>query len=143
MGVLDCIVIGYNDVPYSRLANKHKPLEWYSGKYSTFRSNSVLVNGERKNYMELLNHVIEQSHGVNPRFNAFELPGLERRRLATFQTRFLHPDHVHADRAELFVSMLLLHLPGDFRRTHAGQHRHHSQRAASAGRSRAQVHRFR
>src|SRR5947209_15636941 len=76
MQPLDCIVIGYNDVPFSQLADKHKPLEWYSGKYSALKSNSVLVGGERKNYMELLNHTITQTHGSDPRFNAFELPNL-------------------------------------------------------------------
>src|SRR4051794_13684090 len=76
MESLDCIVIGYNDMPFSQLAAKHKPLEWYSGKYSALRSNSVLVDGERKNYMELLNHVITRNHGVNPEFNSFEMPNL-------------------------------------------------------------------
>jgi len=85
MSTLDCVVIGYNDIPYFKLADKHKPLEWYSGKYSTFRSNSVLVDGKRKNYMELLNYCIEHTHGVDPEFNAFELPNLG----AIYLTSFL------------------------------------------------------
>jgi p-methyltransferase len=86
VGTLDCIIIGYNDVPFSRLADKHKPLQKYSATYNELKTNSVLVGGERKNYMELLNHVIEQSRGVNPHFNAFELPNLG----ASYLTSFLH-----------------------------------------------------
>lgn len=87
MGVLDCVVIGYNDVPFSKLAEKHKPLQKYSATYNELKTNSVLVGGERKNYMELLNHVIEQGHGVNPRFNAFELPNLGGIYLTSFLRR--------------------------------------------------------
>src|SRR5437763_1270542 len=76
MQPLDCIVIGYNDVPFSQLADKHKPLQKYSATYNELKTNSVLVGGERKNYMELLNHTITQTHGSDPRFNAFELPNL-------------------------------------------------------------------
>lgn len=86
MGTLDCIVIGYNDVPFSRLAEKHKPLQKYSATYNEIKTNSVLIDGERKNYMELLNHVIKQTHAVNPQLNAFELPNLG----AIYLTSFLH-----------------------------------------------------
>ena len=76
MSVLDCIVIGYNDVPVSRLAEKHKPLKEYSGVYGELKTNSVLLNGARRDYMELFNHAITKTHGSNPNLNAFEVPNL-------------------------------------------------------------------
>src|SRR5215208_5445558 len=87
MGTLDCIVVGYNDVPFSRLAEKHKPLQKYSATYNELKTNSVLIGGERKNYMELLNHVIKQTHGVNPQLNAFELANLGASYLTSFLRR--------------------------------------------------------
>lgn len=85
MSALDCIVIGYNDVPLSRLAEKHKPFQEHSGMYGELKTNSVLLGGRRKDYMELLNHVIEQNHGFDPNFNAFEVPNLG----ATYLTNYL------------------------------------------------------
>lgn len=82
---LDCVVIGYNDVPFVRLAEKHRPLQRYSGTYSELKTNSVLLGGERKNYMELLNHEVEKARGVNPQLNAFEMPNLG----AVYLTSFL------------------------------------------------------
>ena len=72
----DCIVIGYNDVSFNSLADKHRPFKEYSGTYGELKTNSVLLNGQRKTYMELLNHVITGIHGSDPNLNAFEVPNL-------------------------------------------------------------------
>lgn len=85
MNALDCIVIGYNDVSFNSLAEKHRPFEKYSGTYGELKTNSVLLGGERKNYMELLNHVIARTHGADPNLNAFEVPNLG----AVYLTSFL------------------------------------------------------
>jgi radical SAM PhpK family P-methyltransferase len=85
MDALDCVIIGYNDEPFARLAEKHKPLQKYSGTYSELKTNSVLLNGERNNYMELLNETIRRIKGFNPNLNAFELPNLA----AVYLTSFL------------------------------------------------------
>ena len=76
MTQLDCIVIGYNDVSFNSLAEKHKPFQDYNGTYSELKTNSVLLNGQRKTYMELLNHALTGLHGTDPNLNAFEVPNL-------------------------------------------------------------------
>ena len=85
MNRLDCIVIGYNDVAFSKLCDKHKPFQEFSGTYSELRTNSVLLNGQRKTYMELLNHVLTGVHGSDPNLNGFEVPNLG----AVYLTSFL------------------------------------------------------
>lgn len=85
MTQLDCIVIGYNDVSFNSLAEKHKPFQDYNGTYSELKTNSVLLNGQRKTYMELLNHALTGLHGTDPNLNAFEVPNLG----AVYLTSFL------------------------------------------------------
>ena len=85
MNQLDCIVIGYNDVSFNSLADKHRPFKEYNGTYGELKTNSVLVNGQRKTYMELLNHVITDIHGTDPNLSAFEVPNLG----AVYLTSFL------------------------------------------------------
>ena len=82
---LDCVVVGYNDVPLEVFARKHRPFQKHSGTYSELKTNSVLVGGERKNYMDLLNYVLEKDRGASPNLNAFELPNLG----AVYLTSFL------------------------------------------------------
>ncbi len=85
MTQLDCIVIGYNDVSFNSLAEKHRPFQDYNGTYSELKTNSVLLNGQRKTYMELLNHALTGIHGTDPNLNAFEVPNLG----AVYLTSFL------------------------------------------------------
>lgn len=85
MNNLDCIVIGYNDAPLADSARRHKQFQQHSGTYGEIKTNSILLNGERVSYMDLLNHMIEYKHGVNPNLNAFEVPNLG----AVYLTSFL------------------------------------------------------
>src|ERR1044072_1580891 len=85
MTPLDCIVIGYNDVSFNSLADKHRPLKEYNGTYGELKTNSVLLNGQRKTYMELLNHELTAIHGSDPNLSAFEVPNLG----AVYLTSFL------------------------------------------------------
>jgi len=85
MNHLDCVVIGYNDVAFSKLCDKHKPFQEFSGTYGELKTNSVLLNGQRKTYMELLNHVLKGVHGTDPNLNGFEVPNLG----AVYLTSFL------------------------------------------------------
>jgi radical SAM PhpK family P-methyltransferase len=98
MNGLDCIVIGYNDVPLARLVDKHKPFKDHSGVYGELKTNSVLLGGERRDYMELLNHVITKTHGVNPNLNAFEVPNLG----AVYLTNYLRRRGLSAELINFF-----------------------------------------
>lgn len=98
MSTLDCIVIGYNDVPLARLAEKHKPFKEHSGVYGELKTNSVLLNGERRDYMELLNYVIAKTHGSSPNLNAFEVPNLG----AVYLANYLHRAGFSAELVNFF-----------------------------------------
>ncbi len=113
MNNLDCIVIGYNAMPFAKLAEKHKLLQKHSGMYSELKTNSVLLGEERKDYMELLNHIIMKTHGSDPRLNAFEAPNLG----AIYLTNYLRRRGFSAELINFFnfekqrLSDLLKELP--------------------------------
>jgi len=73
---LDCIVVGYNDVPFPEFAARQKRMAEYSGAYHEVVTNSVLLRGTRITYMDLINQAIERGTGRNPRLNAFAAPSL-------------------------------------------------------------------
>lgn len=73
---LDCVVVGYHDIDFNEYATHQRLMSKYSGAYRDVKHNSVLLNGERITYMDLLNHSVETATGANPRFNAFEVPSL-------------------------------------------------------------------
>lgn len=98
MSTYDCIVVGYNDVPMDFVASKHKPLQQRSGTYSELCTNSVLLDGRRQTYMDLLNSALERIHGVDPGLNAFEAPNLG----AAYLTSFLRKRGLAADMINLF-----------------------------------------
>jgi radical SAM PhpK family P-methyltransferase len=66
--------------------------------YSELKTNSVLLGGERMDYMELLNHVITEIHGSNPHLNAFEAPSLG----AVYLTNYLRRRGFSAELVNLF-----------------------------------------
>lgn len=85
--VLDCVVVGYNDLGFGEFAEYRKERRDRQGMYTEILHNSVMFNGRRTHYMELLNHVVEQATGTNPRLNVFEMPNLAVCYLASFLRR--------------------------------------------------------
>src|ERR1044072_2428969 len=85
MTQLDWLGIGYNHLSFHSLAEKHRPFQDHNGTYSELKTNSVLLNGQRKTYMELLNHALTGIHGSDPNLSAFEVPNLG----AVYLTSFL------------------------------------------------------
>src|SRR3981081_97589 len=55
---LDCILIGYNDIDLSWVDEELKPLQKASGGYRHFRSNTIVFDGKRRDYTDLLNHAL-------------------------------------------------------------------------------------
>jgi len=76
LSTLDCIVVGYNDIDFATQLKAQKLGEKYSGGYRSSKINSLIYNGERITYTNLLNQVIAQATGVNPDLNVFKLPNL-------------------------------------------------------------------
>jgi radical SAM PhpK family P-methyltransferase len=73
---IDCIVVGYNDINFQAFAEDQRRMAQYSGAYHEIVTNSVLLDGRRSTYMELINHGLERASGVNPHLNAFAAPSL-------------------------------------------------------------------
>jgi len=73
---LNCVIVGYNDVNFNRLAVKQKRMESTSGAYHEIKANSALIRGERYTYMDLINQAILRAQGQDPRLNVFEAPSL-------------------------------------------------------------------
>ncbi len=84
---IDCVVIGYNDVDFHSFADVQKQMAPYSGAYHEVLTNSVLLDGRRTTYMDLINRGVELATGSNPRLNTFAAPSLGVCYLASFLAR--------------------------------------------------------
>jgi radical SAM PhpK family P-methyltransferase len=73
---IDCVVVGYNDVSFSAFAATQKKMSHHSGAYHEVMTNSILLDGERVTYMDLINRAVERSTGIHPRLNTFASPSL-------------------------------------------------------------------
>jgi radical SAM PhpK family P-methyltransferase len=73
---MDCVIVGYNDVGFGEFAEYRELRKQHQGMYTEILHNSVMLNGRRTHYMELLNHVLTRATGHNPRLNVFEMPNL-------------------------------------------------------------------
>jgi radical SAM PhpK family P-methyltransferase len=87
MRIIDCIIIGYNEVEFNELAHKQKQFMNRSGAYSELKTNSVLLDGKRCTYIELLNSVLAKATGTPWNLNPFEMPNLGVAYLASFLQR--------------------------------------------------------
>jgi radical SAM PhpK family P-methyltransferase len=81
---LDCVIVGYKDVEFSDFVNQQKAMEEVSGAYMEIKCNSVLLDGRRQSYPELLNRSLYQATGVDRTLNGFEAPALGAYHLASF-----------------------------------------------------------
>src|SRR6478736_598270 len=84
---LHCVVIGYHDIDFDKFAQKQKQMDKTSGGYHEVKANSVLLNGRRHTYMELINQAVMRAHGKDPRLNVFAAPSLGAYYLANFLRR--------------------------------------------------------
>ena len=73
---IDCVIVGYNDVSFGAFAANQKKLRHHSGAYHEVITNSILLDGQRYTYMDLINRAVERSTGIDPRFNTFTSPSL-------------------------------------------------------------------
>jgi radical SAM superfamily enzyme YgiQ (UPF0313 family) len=81
---LDCLVLGYHDVELDRIAAESYSMREWSGAYENVRANSVIFDGQRISYMDLLNKVLEASRGANPGLHVARMPSLGAWYLASF-----------------------------------------------------------
>ena len=84
MNMIDCIVIGYNDVDFGDYAYFHQQFEKHAGTYHEVKTNSVLVDGKRETYMDLLNRILKRKTKADWSLNAFKMPNLGVTYLASY-----------------------------------------------------------
>src|SRR5690242_18772663 len=72
---LDCIVIGHHERDFRQIAADAKRIERFSGAYNEIKTNSIVLNGERLTYLELLNRAVLGATGRDPDLNVFRQPG--------------------------------------------------------------------
>lgn len=73
---IDCVIVGYHDISFSTFAAHQKKMRHHSGAYHEVLTNSILLDGQRYTYMDLINRAVERSTGIDPRFNTFTSPSL-------------------------------------------------------------------
>jgi radical SAM PhpK family P-methyltransferase len=94
----DCIVIGYNDLDFDEFARAQKEMNEFSGAYCEAKYNSVLLDGRRITYMDLMNHAVTKATGTDPRLNVFEAPSLG----ACYLVSFLRKRGLNAELVNFF-----------------------------------------
>jgi radical SAM PhpK family P-methyltransferase len=101
--VLDCVVIGYNEPPFSSYERLLRNYGEDSEAYRDLRYSFVEVGSERLNFIDLLNHVDRLANpaggaAAERRFESGEIPNLA----AAYLTNFLRRRHLHARYINLF-----------------------------------------
>src|SRR5262245_41941526 len=75
-GTIDCIVVGYTEIDFNAFARSQRESASHSGAYNEIKTNSVLIDGQRRTYMQLLNAAVLEGSGVDPQLNGFKTPAL-------------------------------------------------------------------
>ncbi|CAM2010572.1 radical SAM protein [Acanthopleuribacter pedis] len=93
---LDCILVGYNDIDFNDFSARQKATEHRAGGYHEVKTNSILQDGRRVTFMEVLNDMIVEATGNDPKLNVFEAPALGAHYLCSYlNTRGLNVDLVN------------------------------------------------
>src|SRR5437762_11055835 len=87
---LDCIVIGYNELPFETYEELIVRYGTDSEAYRDLKFSFVDIAGKKMNYVNLLNHVISLANqdgagGLKPDFESGDIPNLA----AVYLTNFL------------------------------------------------------
>lgn len=97
--VLNCVVVGYHDIDFDKFAARQKKMERISGAYHEIKANSILLDGRRYTFMEVINQALTRRRGVNRHLNVFEAPSLG----AFYLTSFLRNKGFQAEVVNFFT----------------------------------------
>jgi radical SAM PhpK family P-methyltransferase len=97
---LDCVVIGYNDPPFSFHEHRIMAQEERSPERRAFMREHLLLNGTRMPCMDVVNHYARSSQkvGANPYYHVGEVPNLA----AAYLASYLRKQHLTAEYVSLF-----------------------------------------
>ena len=101
-GHLDCVVIGYNELPFDRYETLLRQYGEESEAYRDLKFSFVKLSDKNLNYVGLLNHVLEQAghgndSGIRP-FESGDIPNLA----AVYLTNFMRKRGYHTKYINLF-----------------------------------------
>jgi radical SAM PhpK family P-methyltransferase len=99
-GTIDCVVVGYNEVEFDAFARSQRKSAAHSGAYNEVKTNSVLIGGQRRTYMDLLNAAVREGRGADPGLSGFKAPALG----AIYLTSFLRRRGFRAEIVNYFNS---------------------------------------
>lgn len=74
--ILDCIIVGYNDVDLNSLISNVKAMERYSGAYRHMMQNVLSVGDKWISYMDCLNLILEKASGMDLSLHPMKMPNL-------------------------------------------------------------------
>ena len=74
--MIDCVLVGYNELSFEAMVEQRRASAGRNGYYSYLKTNSVLLDGKRLDYTELLNRVRARAQGRTSELNVFNLPNL-------------------------------------------------------------------
>ncbi|HEX8620260.1 MAG TPA: radical SAM protein [Thermoanaerobaculia bacterium] len=93
---LDCILVGYNDIDLGWVDAELKPVRHASGGYRHFRSNTLVIDGKRRHYTDLLNRTLTEATGRPHALHVARTPSLPCMILKSFlAARGLHSEIVN------------------------------------------------
>lgn len=81
---LDCVIVGCNNRPLSRILEEAEQTRQFSGAYEHFKANSAWFRAERLTYADLFNRCFTASTGRAANWNVFQAPQLGVHYLANF-----------------------------------------------------------
>lgn len=87
MAALDALILGFFEKDFAAMAARLKLFSDRSGAYHELTTNSLLVNGARRTYIDVLNRLGTEAQGGQFYLNPFEQPNLGVAYLASFLTR--------------------------------------------------------
>jgi len=74
--ILDCIIVGYNDIDTQMMLDTVKSTDDVSGAIRTILRNTVELRGKRMNYASLLNMALRETLNKDPDLNVMRIPNL-------------------------------------------------------------------
>ena len=95
---LDCILIGYNELPFTDYEKSIRRLGVHTEAYRDLKLNFIDVDGHKLRYVDLLNHVYQQVDPHIPPFQSGAIPNLA----AAYLTNYLNKHHLTARYINLF-----------------------------------------
>jgi len=100
-GQLDCVIIGYNEVPFERYESFLRNYGEDTEAYRDLKFSFVNVDGRKLDYMGLMNHAMSKARGVwspQDEFKSGDIPNLG----AVYLTNFLRKSGYNAKYVNLF-----------------------------------------